>query len=166
MNEHTDLSSRRELVDLLFGDNNRPRLSCLAEHLLRLEVPALLEDHGPDVLSGGGRGVEDLLDSVDEGDSDLRRVVVGAALDSDLAGGVGLLGLAGVALSQELHARRDPRVESVELDPHLREELQHFEPLRLLPDQNSSTVKSSSLTPGFRLMKVSETKRLNYPREG
>ncbi|GMN31486.1 hypothetical protein TIFTF001_003267 [Ficus carica] len=114
------LGSRSGVVELVLWDEDGPGLAGLAEHLLGLEELTLLEDHGPNGLGRCGGGVEDLLDSVDEGDGDLGRLVVSAALDEDLAGGVGVLGLAGVALRQELHARRRAWVQGVELDPHPR----------------------------------------------
>ncbi|KAG6408803.1 hypothetical protein SASPL_131826 [Salvia splendens] len=95
---------------LVIGNNNGPLLAGLAEHLLRLKDAALVEDEGADVLRWGGGGVEGLLDAVGEGNGDLGREIVGAALDLDLAAGVGLLGLACVALSKELHAGRQSRV--------------------------------------------------------
>lgn len=119
------LGAGGRLVELVGGDNNGPGLAGVAEHLLGLEALTLFEDHVADVLGGSGGGVVDLLDAVDEGDGDLGGLVVGAALDLDGAGGVGLLGLAGVALRQELQTRRRSGVQGIELDPHSREELQH-----------------------------------------
>lgn len=69
-----------ELAELLLRDNNRPGLARLAEHLFGLEKLTLLKNHAPNGLSRGGGRVEDFLDAVDEGDGDLRRIVVGAAL--------------------------------------------------------------------------------------
>lgn len=127
----TDLRSRSELVDLFFWDENGPGFAGLAEHLLSLEELALVEDHVADSLGGRGGGVEGLLDAVDEGHRDLRRLVVGAALHDELARGVRLLGLARVALRQELHARRRAWVQSVELDLHSGQELQHSLSLKI-----------------------------------
>ena len=98
----THLGSRKRLVKLLLRDDNRPGLACFFEHLLGLEVLTLLENHGPYGLGRCGGGVKDLLDSIDEGDGDLRGLVVGAALDEELTGGIGFLGLSGIALRQEL----------------------------------------------------------------
>lgn len=78
------------------------------------------------MLGGGGGGVEGLLDAVGECDGDLRREIIGAALHLDLTTGVGLFGLARVALRQELHARRQSRVQRVEFDSNLGQKLQHF----------------------------------------
>lgn len=114
-----------ELVELLLWDDDRPGLARLAEHLLGLEMLTLLENHVPYGLSRGGGCVEDFLDTVDERDGDLRWMVVGAALHQQLTGGVRFLGLAGIALSQELQARRSAGVQGIELDSHFRQELQH-----------------------------------------
>lgn len=123
--KNTNLCSRCRLVELLLGNDDRPGLAGLAEHLLGLEGLTLLENHGPYALGRRGRGVEDFLHSVDEGDGDLRRLVVGPALDEDLTGRVRLLRLASVALCQELHARRCAWIQCIELDLHSRQELQH-----------------------------------------
>lgn len=126
-NETTiNLGPGGRLPQLFLRDDNGPGLPGLAEHLLGLEHLTLLKDEGPDGLGSGDGGIEDLLDPVDEGDGDLRRVVVGPALDLELTGRVGLLGLPGVALGKELHAGSRARVQGVELYPHLRQELQHL----------------------------------------
>nr|GMC95464.1 hypothetical protein TorRG33x02_102480 [Ipomoea batatas] len=79
-------------------NNNGPLLASFTEHLLGLEILPLLENHGADVLGGRRSGIIRLLDAVDEGDSDLWQVVIGAALHLDLTSRVGLLRLWGVAL--------------------------------------------------------------------
>lgn len=96
------LGSGSGLVELIGGDNNGPGLACFAEHLLGLKELTLFENHGPDVLGRCGGGVKDLLHSIDEGDGDLRGLVIGAALDEDLTGGVGFLRLSSIALRQKL----------------------------------------------------------------
>lgn len=73
------------LEELRLGDKDGPGLAGFAEHLLGLEHLALVENRRSDVLGGGGGGVEDLLDAVDEGDRDLGRVVVGPSLHLQLA---------------------------------------------------------------------------------
>ena len=72
------------LEDLLVGDNNGPRLTSLTEHLLGLEELTLIENDIRYSLSRGVCGVEDLFDSVEESDGDLRRVVVVSAFDLEL----------------------------------------------------------------------------------
>lgn len=138
------LGTRCELAELLLGDDYRPGLAGLAEHLLGLEKLTLLENHVPYVLSRGGGGVEDFLDTVDEGDGDLRWMVVGTALHHQLTGGVGFLGLAGVALSQELHTRSSAWVQGIELDSNLGQELQH--PLALAPFSSPKKPARANLT--------------------
>lgn len=109
----------------IIGDDDGPWRAIIAEHLLGLEDLAFFEDHASDGLGGGGGGVKGLLDAIDEGDGDLGREIVGAALDGELAGGVRFLRLPCVALRQELQARSRARVQRVELYPYLRKELQH-----------------------------------------
>jgi hypothetical protein len=103
---------------LFVGDNNGPRLTSLTEHLLGLEELTLIENHIRYSLGRGVCGVEDLFDSVEESDGDLGWVVVGSAFDLELTSGVGVFGLASVALLQELHARGCAWVQGIELDPN------------------------------------------------
>lgn len=112
-------------MELFFGDNDRPGLASVAEHLFGLQELTLFENHVPDGLGRYGGGVELLLHAINERDADFRWFVIGSALDLNLAGGVGFLCLASIALGQELHARRYSWVQCIELYLHLRKELQH-----------------------------------------
>lgn len=114
-------------MDLLLRYNHRPRLAGLAKHLLSLKQLAPIEDLLFYVLSGGGSGVDRLLYSIDVGDNHAgRRRCVGEAVELDDARRVRFLGLARVALREELHARRLARVQRIVLYHHLREEFQHL----------------------------------------
>lgn len=68
----------------MFRDEDGPGLAGVAEHLLGLEEVTFGEDHVADGLGRCGSCVEGLLDAIDEGDADLRRLVVGAAFDLEL----------------------------------------------------------------------------------
>lgn len=123
----TNLRSRKTLTDLLHWYNHRPRFSGLAKHLLSLQQLATVKDLLFYDLGRGGRGVDRLLNSIDVGDNHTRRQrCVREAVQLDDARRVRLLGLARVALRQELHARGLARVQRVVLYHHFREEFQHF----------------------------------------
>lgn len=104
-NRNTNLDTGGRSIKLLLGDDDRPSFSSFPEHLLGLKELALFKNHIPNCLSGSRGSVENLFDTIDEGDGDLGRAVVGSALDDQLASGVGFLGLASITLRQEFHAR-------------------------------------------------------------
>ena len=123
-NERRHLDARERHPELLLGDDDGPLLPGVAEHLLGVDEPPPGEDLVPDALRGGAlRGDDGLLGAVEVGHEDPRRrerrprlgVVGGGrggeAAELDGAGRVGVLGLAAVALCQELHRRRLQRVQ-------------------------------------------------------
>jgi len=139
------LDSRERHPELLLGDDDGPRLPAVAEHLLGVDEPAPGQDLVPDALRGGAlRGDDGLLGAVEVGHEDPRRLRLGVrgrmrgreAAELDGAGRVGVLGLAAVALRQELHRRGLPRVHRAVFHHHLGKELAMsiFAPLAAGPD--------------------------------
>ena len=137
--EEANLDARERHGELLLGDEDGPLLPAVAEELLGVEEAPAVEDLVADPLRGGALGGDEgLLDADEVGDEHARgRVGVlvprvggrgrrGEAAELDGAGRVGVLGLAAVALRQELHHRRLPRVQRAVLHHHLRQELEHL----------------------------------------
>ena len=151
-NERRHLDARERHPELLLGDDDGPRLPAVAEHLLGVDEPAPGQDLVPDALRGGAlRGDDGLLGAVEVGYEDPRRLRLGVrrrrrgreAAELDGAGRVGVLGLAAVALRQELHRRGLPRVHRAVFHHHLGKELEHlssrrrrrrFASLRFVPE--------------------------------
>jgi len=146
MKERPHLDARERHPELLLGDDDGPLLPGVAEHLLGVDEPAPGEDLVPDALRGGALRCDDgLLGAVEVGHEDPRRrerrprlgVLGGGrgreAAELDGAGRVGVLGLAAVALCQELHRRRLPRVQRAVLHHHLGQELEHLSSPRRRP---------------------------------
>jgi len=140
--ERPHLDSRERHPELLLGDDDGPLLPGIAEHLLGVDEPAPGEDLVPDALRGGAlRGDDGLLGAVEVGHEDPRRLRLGVrgrmrgreAAELDGAGRVGVLGLAAVALRQELHRRRLPRVQRAVLHHYLGQELEHLSSPRRRP---------------------------------
>lgn len=141
------LDARERHAKLLLGDDDGPLLPAVAEHLLRIDEPAPCDDLVPDALRRSSLSKDDgLFSSGEVGHEDPRRresrlrlEVRGRswgreAAELDRAGRVGVLGLAAVALREELHCRRLPRVQRAVLHHHLGQELQHALPLATGPD--------------------------------
>lgn len=142
------LDARERHPELLLGDDDGPLLPAVAEQLLGVDEAAAGEDLVPDALRGGALGGDDgLLGAVEVGHEDSRRLRLGArgrgrggeAAELDGAGRVGVLGLAAVALREDLHRRGLPRVQRAVLHHHPGNELEHLSALarRLLPRRQS-----------------------------